>query len=423
MRSLTETLSSLTVDELPLILPLLQRINQDIAANPSLPSLPRVFIALWTRIASSLHEEQVAALLLTSLSQFLEQSLQAHNFLPLESLCDRATLSSLLQDLGPKQFLKLLLPYMMELLLSNQTPSATQDVLVTAISFLSSPRLLGPALTTRYLLPTLTVKTGSITFKRSDTMRPWTEGTRLVLSLSLADDSLLPVLCPAARALIAVLGYVTPEALVSITLAHLFPKAYSLLALLEPSPATPTLKSIQAALCVSEIIEVVRALLPFFSPKLFLYNVIQRPNPRLGDLLPFLYLPVASDDSYRAIAAPLRCSDLRQRHAHRLRRHALLRRGVARRRQDAGRLHDRRFARVLRAVPRVLPRSRRRAHPGDLQSHSPQGQVRRRLPEAEAQPLALHVFLRAPRAPPRYSFFPSLLTSETDASLQASPQP
>ena len=177
MRSLTETLSSLTVDELPLILPLLQRINQDIAANPTLPSLPRVFIALWTRIASSLHEEQVAALLLTSLSQFLEQSLQAHNFLPLETLCDRATLSSLLQDLGPKQFLKLLLPYMMELLLSNQTPSSIQDHLVTTISFLSSPRLLGPALTTRYLLPTLTVKTGSITFKRSDTMRPWSEST------------------------------------------------------------------------------------------------------------------------------------------------------------------------------------------------------------------------------------------------------
>ena len=182
MRSLTETLSSLTVDELPLILPLLQRINQDIAANPTLPSLPRVFIALWTRIASSLHEEQVAAILLTSLSQFLEQSLQAHNYLPLETLCDRPTLSSLLQDLGPKQFLKLLLPYMMELLLSNQTPSSIQDHLVTTISFLSSPRLLGPALSTRYLLPTLTVKTGSITFKRSDTMRPWSESTRLASS-------------------------------------------------------------------------------------------------------------------------------------------------------------------------------------------------------------------------------------------------
>ena len=104
-------------------------------------------------------------------------------------------------------------------------------------------------------------------------------------------------------------------------MAHLFPKAYSLLALLEPSPSTPTLKSIQAALCVSEIIEVVqggdiekeaftlkddseiievvRALLPFFSPKLFLYNVVQRPNPRLGDLLPYLYFPAASDDPYR----------------------------------------------------------------------------------------------------------------------------
>ena len=302
MRSLTETLSSLTVDELPLILPLLQRINQDIAANPSLPSLPRVFIALWTRIASSLHEEQVAALLLTSLSQFLEQSLQAHNFLPLETLCDRATLSNLLQDLGPKQFLKLLLPYMMELLLSNQTPSSMQDHLVTTISFLSSPRLLGPALTTRYLLPTLTVKTGSITFKRSDTMRSWSESTPSLFTSSPPDDPLLPVLCPPARALIAVLGYVTPEALVSITLAHLFPKAYSLLALLEPSSSTPTLKSIQAALCVSEIIEVVRALLPFFSPKLFLYNVVQRPNPRLGDLLPYLYFPAASDDPYRFTA-------------------------------------------------------------------------------------------------------------------------
>ena len=298
MRSLTETLSSLTVDELPLILPLLQRINQDIAANPTLPSLPRVFIALWTRIASSLHEEQVATILLTSLSQFLEQSLQVHNFLPLETLCDRATLSSLLQDLGPKQFLKLLLPYMMELLLSNQTPSSTQDHLITTISFLSSPRLLGPALTTRYLLPTLTVKTGSITFKRSDTMRPWSEST-LPRFECLTDDPLLPVLCPPARALIAVLGYVTPEALVSITLAHLFPKAYSLLALLAPSPSTPTLKSIQAALCVSEIIEVVRALLPFFSPKLFLYNVVQRSPPRLGDLLPYLYFPLATDDSYR----------------------------------------------------------------------------------------------------------------------------
>lgn len=75
-----------------------------------------------------------------------------------------------------------------------------------------------------------------------------------------------------------------------------------MLALLEPSSSTPTLKSIQAALCVSEIIEVVRALLPFFSPKLFLYNVVQRPNPRLGDLLPYLYFPAASDDSYRFIA-------------------------------------------------------------------------------------------------------------------------
>ena len=198
MRSLTETLSSLTVDELPLILPLLQRINQDIAANPTLPSLPRVFIALWTRIASSLHEEQVAAILLTSLSQFLEQSLQAHNFLPLETLCDRATLSSLLQDLGPKQFLKLLLPYMMELLLSNQTPSSIQDHLVTTISFLSSPRLLGPALTTRYLLPTLTVKTGSITFKRSDTMRPWSESTPSLSSLLTSRRSASPRSLPSS---------------------------------------------------------------------------------------------------------------------------------------------------------------------------------------------------------------------------------
>ena len=86
---------------------------------------------------------------------------------------------------------------------------------------------------------------------------------------------------------------------IAITLAHLLPKAYSLLAMLPPSSSTPTLKSTQAAMCVTEILEVIRSVQPFFSARMLQYNLIQCKPPRLADLLNNLYLPVQTDDSYR----------------------------------------------------------------------------------------------------------------------------
>ena len=48
--------------------------------------------------------------------------------------------------------------------LNSQTPSAVSAAITDSIAYLASPLLLGASLTTRYVLPTLTVKTGSITF-------------------------------------------------------------------------------------------------------------------------------------------------------------------------------------------------------------------------------------------------------------------
>ena len=66
-----------------------------------------------------------------------------------------------------------------------------------------------------------------------------------------------------------------------------------------PSSSTPTLKSTQAAMCVTEILEVIRSVQPFFSARMLQYNLIQCKPPRLADLLHNLYLPVQTDDSYR----------------------------------------------------------------------------------------------------------------------------
>lgn len=176
LEHLFETLSSLTIDELPLILPLLQRILRDVMLYPESTSIPRIFISLWNRIASTLHEEQVNSILMHILSEFLEQSLQAHNFNPLVCMCNRQALLGIYQAVGPKQFLKVLFPPFLEHLLSSQTPLDVAAALVDAMTLLSSPRLLGASLTTRYLLPTLTVKTGSITYKRVHFMKEWTPG-------------------------------------------------------------------------------------------------------------------------------------------------------------------------------------------------------------------------------------------------------
>lgn len=177
MEHLIETLSSLTIDELPLILPLLQRILRDVMLYPESTSIPHMFISLWNRIASSLHEEQVNSLLMHVLSEFLEQSLSAHNYNPLVCMCNRQALLGIYQAVGPKQFLKVLFPPFLEHLLSSQTPSNVAEALVDAMTLLSSPRLLGTSLSTRYLLPTLSVKTGSITYKRTEFMKEWSEGT------------------------------------------------------------------------------------------------------------------------------------------------------------------------------------------------------------------------------------------------------
>ena len=111
---LTDTLSSLTVDELVVILPLLRRLLRDIMQYPHLASLPRLFLALWNRIANSLYEQQVTTLLLPPLNELLEQSQQAHNTLPLLALCQRPVLTQVFHHVGPKHFLKTLFPPMLE---------------------------------------------------------------------------------------------------------------------------------------------------------------------------------------------------------------------------------------------------------------------------------------------------------------------
>ena len=114
MEGLIETLSSVTIDELPLILPLLNRIRADIRLAPTMEAPVRTFIALWTRIASILHKEQVAMILLPSLLDLLEGSIQMKNFKPLLALCCRTTCGKVFDSVGSKEFLKGLLPLFIE---------------------------------------------------------------------------------------------------------------------------------------------------------------------------------------------------------------------------------------------------------------------------------------------------------------------
>lgn len=111
---LVDTLSSLTVNELPLILPLLQHIQHNIFTNPKEKSLSSLFISIWNHIGSSLHQQQVASLLLGVLSNLLEQSLQLHNYEPLMVLIQRKELKTAYHNLGPKQVLRVLLPLLLE---------------------------------------------------------------------------------------------------------------------------------------------------------------------------------------------------------------------------------------------------------------------------------------------------------------------
>ena len=100
--------------------------------------------------------------------------------------------------------------------LNSQTPSAVSAAITDSIAYLVSPLLLGASLTTRYVLPTLTVKTGSITFKRTEYMKKWGEGGPTD-STSRIDHDLILTCSPAAQTLIQVLPYITTEeAIISI---------------------------------------------------------------------------------------------------------------------------------------------------------------------------------------------------------------
>ena len=60
--------------------------------------------------------------------------------------------------------------------LNSQTPEKVSAAICDSLAYLASPPLLGATLATRYILPTLTLKTGSVTFKRTDLMKRWGEG-------------------------------------------------------------------------------------------------------------------------------------------------------------------------------------------------------------------------------------------------------
>ena len=111
---LIDTLSSVTIDELPLILPLLNRILLDIKTAPEMDTLIHTFLALWTRIASSLHTEQVASILVPSLTELLEESMKVKNYKPLMAVCERTVSGKIFACLGNKEFLKGLLPVLIE---------------------------------------------------------------------------------------------------------------------------------------------------------------------------------------------------------------------------------------------------------------------------------------------------------------------
>lgn len=176
MTRLIQTLTSLTTDEIPLILPLLRRIFTDIMSDPDLHTLTHTFITLWTRIALALHEEQVSQLLLPIMMELLEGSLAMKNYDPLMGICDREVCGRIFGCVGNLQFLKNFLPVLLEQLLAPQTPREVSDRLVGALTLISSPRFLGPALTTRYILPTLTVKTGNVNYKRTVSMQEYPAG-------------------------------------------------------------------------------------------------------------------------------------------------------------------------------------------------------------------------------------------------------
>ena len=176
MTRLIQTLTSLTTDEIPLILPLLRRIFTDIMSDPDLHTLTHTFITLWTRIALALHEEQVSQLLLPIMMELLEGSLAMKNYDPLMGICDREVCGRIFGCVGNLQFLKNFLPVLLEQLLAPQTPRDVSDRLVGALTLISSPRFLGSALTTRYILPTLTVKTGNINYKRTVSMQEYPAG-------------------------------------------------------------------------------------------------------------------------------------------------------------------------------------------------------------------------------------------------------
>lgn len=176
-----------------------------------------------------------------------------------------------------------------------------------SIAYLSSPLLLGASLTTRYVLPTLTVKTGSITFKRTEYMKKWGEGSPTD-STSRIDHDLMLTCSPAAQTLIQVLPYITTEAVLcracllfsqlAIVYPHLIAKAYSMLQFIKPSSAVTTLKSTQAAMSIDEIVVVINSFLPYASTKTIQYGLLQRKPPQLCHFLPYLYFPTESDDDY-----------------------------------------------------------------------------------------------------------------------------
>lgn len=127
MTRLIQTLTSLTTDEIPLILPLLRRIFTDIMSDPDLHTLTHTFITLWTRIALALHEEQVSQLLLPIMMELLEGSLAMKNYDPLMGICDREVCGRIFGCVGNLQFLKNFLPVLLEQLLAPSTPRDVSD--------------------------------------------------------------------------------------------------------------------------------------------------------------------------------------------------------------------------------------------------------------------------------------------------------
>ncbi|KAK8803497.1 hypothetical protein WA158_001191 [Blastocystis sp. Blastoise] len=267
--------SSVSITQLPLLLPLLLTIQ-----TSSAPSLRALFLPLFQAFSQHLHKSQIETYLLPLLNTILEDTSASRGNGPLIGVLDHEFLRVLYQSSGAGCLVKYIVPYLLEYIISNKITPELLPKFISALYFVSSPVCLSPSIATRVIFPTLILKTGSYIYRNKD-----------VISFDQNPSMTLP-LAPPATCLLQLLPLISTEAIIALCISHLLPKSYSLLAQLFPYSS----KSLITAISLYEILQVLRNTLYILSDKQFLYNILQSSSPRLFDILMNIPLPSYSDE-------------------------------------------------------------------------------------------------------------------------------